>query len=63
MSAPRMARIEVFPGEGGWYFHLRAKNGEILCQSEGYGSQRDARRGARALRLAALTARTVEGTN
>jgi uncharacterized protein YegP (UPF0339 family) len=58
-----VSKFEVFPSEGGWYFHLRAKNGEILCQSEAYGSQRDARRGARALRLAALTARTVEGTN
>lgn len=60
----KLARFEFYPDtKGFWRFRLVASNGEVVGSGEGYGSQRDARRGARALRLAALTARTVEGTN
>jgi uncharacterized protein len=55
------AKFEVFEdaiGEFRW--RLRAPNGEIVASSQGFRDRRDARRGARALRVAALTARTVE---
>ena len=30
-------RFEVFEGKGGlFYFRLKARNGKIVCQSEGY---------------------------
>jgi uncharacterized protein YegP (UPF0339 family) len=56
------ARFEIFPDSAGRFrFRLIASNGEVVGPaSESYRSARDARRGTRALRLAALTARTVE---
>ena len=33
--AAKRPKIEVFKS-GDWYWHLRARNGEIMCQSEGY---------------------------
>lgn len=34
-------RFEIFPGKDGkWYFRLRAGNGKIVCQSQGYGTKR-----------------------
>lgn len=34
---------QVFKGEdGGWYFHLRAKNGELVLASESYKNKADA---------------------
>lgn len=56
-----MPKFEVFEDRSGmWRYRIVAGNGEVLGQSESYGSARDARRGTRALRMAALTARTVE---
>lgn len=53
-------RFEVFKGEEpveqSWYWHLRGGNGEIQCQSESYGSERDARRGVWDARWSALKA-------
>ena len=38
---------EVFRGRRGqWYFHLKAANGKIVCQSEGYNTRRGATQGA-----------------
>lgn len=56
------AKFEIFPDATGRFrFRLRASNGELVGPaSESYRDARDARRGARALRVAALTARTVE---
>lgn len=34
--------IQVFKSKGQWYFRVRARNGEILCQSEGYKNKKDA---------------------
>lgn len=49
-----MSKFEIFPGnaeqEGKihqqWYWRLKSKNGEIVCQSEGYTTPEDAERGA-----------------
>lgn len=58
----RTPKIEVYLAtDGSWRWRLRASNGEVVASGEGYGSRKDAVRGSRALRVAALTARTVDG--
>jgi uncharacterized protein YegP (UPF0339 family) len=48
---------EPFQGrDGQWYFHLRAANGEIVAQSEGYTRRADAYRGVEAAKRAAAQA-------
>lgn len=37
-----------------WHFRVRAANGEIVAQSEGYSSKQGAQKGLRALRRAVL---------
>lgn len=37
-----------------WYFRVRAHNGEIVAQSEGYNSKAAAEKGLRALRRALI---------
>jgi len=49
-------KAEIFRGEakldrnfdvyyaGDWFWHLRASNGQIVCQSEGYTRRSDAKR-------------------
>jgi len=46
--------ITVFEAVGDWRFHARAKNGEILFQSEGYTRKEDAERAALALTRARM---------
>ncbi len=61
----RTPTLEVFDGKavregqetGGWYWRLRSRNGEIVCQSEGYSTKQGAKRAAR--RLAAIAALAV----
>lgn len=49
-----MAKFEVFEGvDAKIYFRLRADNGEIVAQSEGYASRENARRGVSRLVLLA----------
>lgn len=48
-------RIELFSrrsllGRKSWYFRVRATNGEIVAQSEGYRNRSDARTTAQRLR-------------
>lgn len=39
------ARINIFEGKDGlWRFNVQAANGELVTQSEGYDSKRNARR-------------------
>lgn len=53
MSA-RAPKFEVFQGHDGfWYWHLRSKNGEVICQSEAYTRRGDATRGAKTLQRTA----------
>jgi uncharacterized protein YegP (UPF0339 family) len=48
--AKKEPTIEVFEGdiaaEPCFFWHLRAKNGEIVCVSQGYDSYSNAKRGA-----------------
>jgi len=40
-------KIEVFRGKDGqWYFRVKAGNGQIVAQSEGYTRKYDAKKGA-----------------
>ncbi len=42
--------FNIFKGRDGYfYWHLRADNGEIIAQSEGYTSEQSARNGAEAV--------------
>jgi uncharacterized protein YegP (UPF0339 family) len=42
--------IKVFKGDDGqWYWHVKAKNGKIVAQSEGYKTKHGALNGAKAL--------------
>lgn len=44
----KQSKFEIFKSDDGWRFRLRASNGEIVCQSEGYTTKRGAVRGAAA---------------
>jgi uncharacterized protein len=57
-SAPVTAgRFEVFTGlDARSYFHLRAKNGEIVLQSQGYSSAASARAGVASVQNNGVTA-------
>lgn len=50
----RRNKIEVFKSLDGWRWRLRATNGEIVAQSEGYPTKENALRGASALKRAVL---------
>ena len=43
-----------------FYFHLKAPNGKIICQSEGYNSKRARDNGIAAIRKYAADAEVVE---
>lgn len=48
--------IKVFPDKaGGWRFHVKGANGEIVAQSEAYTRRADAERGTEALARAVET--------
>ncbi|MBL8920500.1 MAG: DUF1508 domain-containing protein [Myxococcaceae bacterium] len=57
-NAPQTAgRFEVFKGlDGKSYFHLRAKNGEIVLQSQGYSSRAKATAGVTSVQTNGLNA-------
>ena len=44
-----MKKIEIFKGKRDWRFRVKANNGKIIAQSEGYVSKRNAYKGAIAL--------------
>ena len=49
--------FEVFPSEDGYRWRLKAGNGEVIAQSEGYGTKEHAVEGAEAVWRAAGSAR------
>ncbi len=56
-----MAKFVVFKGSNGqYYWHLKAPNGEIICQSEGYTSKQGALNGVDACKRYATTANTED---
>ena len=42
-----------------WYFHLRARNGKIIAQSEGYSRQQNAIEAVRKIQASAQHSRVV----
>lgn len=57
----RKTRFEIFRGAmSDWYFRLVASNGQIICQSEGYTTKQNCKRGIEAVRKAAGKAEVVE---
>lgn len=53
-----MAKFEIFKGtNGNFYFRLKAENGEIIAQSEGYSSKQGAKNGIEAVKRCAPVAR------
>ena len=52
----RTPHFEIFRGrDKQWYFRVRASNGKIVCQSEGYTRQRNCYGGIKAV----LSARII----
>lgn len=52
-----MAKFVIFRGKNGqFYWHLKAPNGEIICQSEGYASKQGAQTGIAACKKYTPTA-------
>jgi hypothetical protein len=46
-----MAKFEIFLGKNDhYYFHLKANNGQIIAQSQGYASKEGARKGIDAIK-------------
>jgi uncharacterized protein YegP (UPF0339 family) len=41
--------IPILKGKKGYYFHVKARNGKILCHSETYKSKQSAIKGAQAM--------------
>lgn len=55
-------KFEIFEGKDGqWYFHLRARNGEIICSGEGYTTKQNCKKGIEAIKSVAADAPVVEG--
>ena len=54
-------KFEYFrsPRSGKWYFHLKAKNNEVIAHSQGYRSKRDCLKGLAAVKRGALFAKKV----
>ena len=55
------AKFEVFESEAvpEWFFRLKAPNGKIICQSEGYIRQRNAEKGIESIKKYAAKAKVV----
>lgn len=46
-----MGKFEVYKSKGQWYFRLKAGNGEIIAQSEGYKTKQGAMKGVASVQL------------
>ena len=58
-----MPKFEIFKGANGkYYFRLKASNGEIIAQSEGYSSKQGAQDGIASVKKNAPIATTVDLT-
>ena len=56
-----MCKFEIYEGrDGQYYFRLKAANGEIIAQSEGYTTKQNARNGVQAVQKCAPSASIVE---
>lgn len=58
-----MSKFELFKGTNGqYYFRLKAENGEIIANSEGYTSKQGAQNGIAAVKRCAPIAPVVDLT-
>jgi hypothetical protein len=57
--AMKYPKFEIWKTGNLWYWHLKARNGEILCVSEGYTTEQSAVKGTNAARRAAPFATTT----
>jgi len=48
-----MMKFELWKSKGQWYWHLKARNGLIICQSEGYTRRFNAVKTIRAIKYGA----------
>jgi uncharacterized protein YegP (UPF0339 family) len=56
-----MGKYEVFTGDDGkFYFHLKARNGEIIVPSQGYETKAGRMKGIKSLRRNAPFSRIVD---
>lgn len=55
-----VGKYEIWRSNGRWYWHLIARNGEIVCASESYTRKSSCLRGVEAHRRLAVTACVVE---
>lgn len=61
LAAPSGAQFQVFRGlDNGYYFHLRAGNGEIVLQSQGYSSRTGAVNGATSVKANGASAASYQ---
>jgi len=56
MKTPKIEYLKAAPYARYWYWRVRAKNGEILCHSEGYKTKRACLKGIAAMQVAILHA-------
>lgn len=62
-NAPNESRYEIKEGKNGkWYFNLKAANGQVILQSQGYASEAGAREGTGAVARAASGAKIDDQT-
>lgn len=60
-AKPMKAKFELFRGaDEQWYFNLKANNGKVICQSEGYRRRASALKGIAAIKKVAVKAKIVE---
>lgn len=56
-----MGKFEIFLGsDSRYYFRLKAKNGEIICQSEAYHTKAACRKGIKSVRVNAVLAKIYD---
>ena len=59
-----MGKFTLFKGQDGqFYFNLKASNGEIICQSEGYVSKQGAENGIASIKRNAADAEIDDETD
>lgn len=62
-NAKSLSNFAIFVGsDNQYYWHLKARNGEILCHSEGYTSKQNANHGANVCHAHAPTAEVSDRT-
>ena len=54
-------KFEIYQsGHGDWYFRLKSRNGQVICQSEGYKKKVGCLKGVEAIKRIAAGAPVVE---